>query len=166
MADTGDAAKAAVVAAIQAIATSELGFDVANGNVKDYLRDEEATELQGVYPLATVGSKERVRAWGVQVYTNEDLEIGFSQQITREYEIVIQAYYGVHGSSPWNTMNSHAHEVREAIAGLGGRLSNTVQIVQDVTPFKLVEKINEADGSIEIFVGEMVYSARKEAATW
>ena len=66
-----DLIRAAIVTAIREIAVSKLGFDEANGNVKEYLFEEEQPENRAVFFAADVGSKVLNRCWSVQVYESE-----------------------------------------------------------------------------------------------
>ena len=67
MASTEDTVRAAIVAAIQGIATADLGFDEASGNVKTYLLDWARAEEVSRYLMAKCGGQKVIRAWAVQV---------------------------------------------------------------------------------------------------
>jgi hypothetical protein len=129
---TGDLIRADLVAAIQAIAT-DLGFDDADGNIQSYLLAEEQPEAVTKYLMADVSGERRVRAWGVQVYEAEDFTRGGNREVGyRDYSIVLESYYGFHGSNPTNTMLTHARLIREAIKGLTLRLNERVSSVRSM----------------------------------
>lgn len=165
LSDTGAAVKEVLLDAIKEIAVTELGMDNAN-TVHDYLLSEEIDENRGKYLMASIGGKKQVRAWGIQVYTYEDLEQGFGQRANRFFEIVIEGYYGAHGSTPINTMLSHAHEIREAISLEGVELNRRVNTISPSETFKLIDEDITGDSSINILTGRMGYQASKLGAGW
>lgn len=165
LSDTGDAVREVLYDAIKDIASTKLGMD--NGNtVHNYLFGEEISVKRGEYLMATIGGKKEARAWGIQVYTYEDLEQGMGQKTNRFYEVVIEGYYGAHGSTPFNTMLTHAQYIREAIKDLGVELNRRVNFISSSESFRLVDEEVTGDSSIEILTGRMGYKASKLGASW
>jgi hypothetical protein len=158
---TEDTIRAALVTAVEAIATTELGFDDANGNINNYLLGEEIPERLDEYLMSNVSSKKRVRAWGIQVYGNEIFDRAASQEIgTRLYEIIVEGYYGVHGTTPINTIITHARKVREAIYGLTLHLGRRVDKVSDFSELQ-INRQKVADVTEEVMIGRMVIAAER-----
>lgn len=165
MASTERAVRDVIVNAIKAVAVSKLGFSDTDGNIRDYLLEEEIIENASSYLAARVGGQDRIQAWAVQVYGYETLEQSFTQAAMREYDVVIEGYYGAHGETPINTLIDHAREVRKVVRDLGGRLSETVQAIIGFSKpdFSILER---ADAPVKIYKVRMVLAAEKRNADW
>lgn len=163
---TGDLIRSDVVGAIQAIAVTQLGFDNTNGNIKSYLLSEEQPENAPIYLYADVGSDRRIRAWGVQVYESEDFtRAGNREKGYRNYRIVIEGYYGFHGSNPTNTMLTHARKIREAVKGLTLRLNERVSAVRAMSELS-ISIVNSEGAEVVLAIGQMTIEAERFNPDW
>lgn len=133
MANDTDSVRAAIVTAIEGIATSKLGFDTEHPNVKNILLDEEIGANVTKYLSARVGGKRGiVRAWGVQTLGREFPASNNEIKLERAVRVLIEGYYGVYGESPINLARTHASKVKEAIVGIDFDLSNTVSTYLEI----------------------------------
>lgn len=165
---TEDTVRAVIVAAIEGIATTSLGFDRVGGNVKPYLVSEEVESRLADYLMAPIGVDSLIRAWGVQVYASEDYSPGIAasrQSGMRVYRIVLEGYYGAHGETPINTLITHFRKVREAIKNLNLNLSQTVDALTDLGEMQL-RRENLASVGEEVFIGRMEGRAEKRSPNW
>lgn len=161
MASTEAGVSSAIVSAVQAIAVSTLGFDDANGNVRDYLLEHVADEKQSSYLIANVSSAKKVRCWACFVTAN-DVPFAVGNITERFYNIQIVGYYeiGQNGDGA-KTLASHSRSVRNAIRGIGISLSGTVDRIVSVSDFT-IDKISGVDPSKgEILVGKYNIQAAK-----
>lgn len=167
MASTEDTVRAALVGAIQGI-YSTLGFSSEDGNVKSYLLEEEIAERNTAYLMAAVSgvTAPQVRAWAVQVYGREDWTEAFSRQAgKRYYRIVVDGYYGMHGTTPINTALTHARKVREAIKGLNLNLSGTVDRLSNISEPE-ADRIFPNNIPVEVWRLRMTAEAEKQNPDW
>lgn len=163
---TGDLILADIVAAIRAIAVSGLGFAEANGNIKDYLLAEEQPEHVPTYLYANVGAERRLRAWGVQVNESEDYTRGGNREKGwRTYRIVVEGYYGFHGSNPTNLMRTHARAIRKAIKDMTLRLNDRVSAVINVSEFSVAVESSEG-AEVTMATGQFIIEAERFNPDW
>lgn len=162
MASTEATVTSAIVAAIQAIAVSALGFDDANGNVRGYLLEHMADEKQTTYLMANVSSAKKARAWGVFVTANDE-PFAMGGITERTYHIRVVGYYeiGQNGEGAVLLAN-HSRKVRNAIKGIGISLSGTVDRILSMSDFSL-DKISQVDPSKgELITGSFdVFAAKR-----
>lgn len=164
---TADLIRADLVAAIEGIAESQLGFDDDSEAVNSYLLEEEVGEKTTDFLFATVDSEQVARKWAVQVYESERFAgVGSTKETGfRDYEIVIEGYYGGYGSSPNNLMLTHERYVRKACKDLGlnlsGRVSALLNMPQGSTRIETI-----ADVGIELFVRRLEWQAERYNPDW
>lgn len=167
MGSTGDDVRTVLVGAVQG-AYAALGFSVANGNVKSYLLEEEIPERYVTYLMAAVSgiAAPQVRAWAVQVYEREDFTTAISRQEGRRfYSIVVDGYYGMHGTTPINTALTHARAVRKAIKDLNLNLSGKVDRLSSFSEPSL-DRIKPENISVEVFRVRMQAEAEQQNPGW
>lgn len=115
-----------LVAAIQAKAVSDLGFDAEEGNVKDYILEYAHPERAAEYLNAKVDGKQIVWAIAVQV-TGADSPYGMKNLWKREYSIEIVFYRDIgRDGSGVNQVIDAANTVRGIMRDLTNGLSGTV----------------------------------------
>lgn len=168
MANTEEDVRSAIVIAIQGVYAA-LGFKNSPGNIKSYLLEEElADDVSGYLMTELIGEdRKKARAIGVQVYANEDVSRGFSEQVNRFYLVRVRFYYGVYGSTPINTMISAARACRKALIDLGGKLGGAVDSVTSVSPFIPDAGFQDAEGVNEILMtGGFELIAEKYNPDW
>src|SRR4051794_14879978 len=124
---TEDALRDALVALLQGIATTQLGFDLPNGNVHDYLFEHERDELTPGYLSAKVGGKPKVRAWGVWV-TGADEFYAAGGMTRRLYQVRLEGYYKLEANgAAHKLLVTHGRAIRHAVVStLGTTLGNRV----------------------------------------
>ena len=162
MASTEDTVRAAIVAAVEGIATSDLGFDETGGNVKTYLLDWARAEEVARYLMARCGGEKVIRAWGVQVVGSDMFEYTEDKTL-RTYDIQVVGYYDVGSDDDIgvNTLTSHARKIRNAIRGIKTTLSGTVDFVSGVDRLSIGREKNIDEGIGEMLVGVMRYEAER-----
>ena len=166
MASTETTVRNVIVAAIQAIAVTDLGFDNANGNVKDYLIDWERPEKYAQYLYSSVATQKVVRCWAVQV-AGHDEWYATGNQTARTYTIDVVAYYQWQsGGTDINTLTDHARKVRNAIRGLQSNLGGTVDRVLSNTPFTTELKDGLDDKLGLLIEGRTTYVADVVSPDW
>lgn len=166
MANTESDVRAVIVDAVRDIAVSELGFIEPNGNIKEYLLAEEVPERANKYLYGKIeGGRQAVRAWGVQVYANETLKQSHTLATMREYNIVLEGYYGGDAETPVNTAIYHARKVRKAVNDLGGRLGGTVQAIIEFTKPD-IDWLVVPDVGYKVLRIRMILNAEKRNADW
>lgn len=151
----------AIITAIRAVATSQLGFDAATGNVRDHLLDYVPKERAAAYLAAQVSGKQTAFAVGVQVL-GRDEPYAMRNIPRRIYDITVRIYraLGVEGEGV-NAAIDAARGVRYAILGMTSTLSDTVDLSKGVGDFdpEVVEGVDGAFG--EMVVGTLKYEAEK-----
>lgn len=149
-----------LVAAIQGIA-SDLGFDEAKGNVKDYPLDYHTGERLQTYLMASVDGKREPRAWAVDVKGSEEW-VAMNNTTMRTYLVRVIGYYaeGIDGDN-YKLLIDHATKVRGAIVGLYVNLGGVVDRVSKMTPLSH-SKRSGIDGNRDIWVGEMTMTAERK----
>jgi hypothetical protein len=123
-----------ILTAIQDIATTELGFEKTNGNVRAYPlefagRDEDA-KVEYLMSDVSGESEKQLRCWAVKVTAQDNLFADFEANAYRNYGILVRGYYWP--EEP-NTAIDHARKVREAIKDLETSLSATVDRTLDTS---------------------------------
>lgn len=121
--------RSALVAAIQGIAVSSLGFtsgDAASSTQELLLEDSEQDDAAraAAYLFSTIGGVKKVRKWAVQVTSTE--EPHQARNIAkRTYYIKVRCYYSAPDIA---TMVAHREKVAQAIwaleFNLGGRVDS------------------------------------------
>lgn len=158
---TEETVRQAIVDAIRGIAHSELGFDLPDGNVRDYPYEFEADERRGAYLMAQVGGKRLIRCWSVDVLGDDDW-YSMNNVTLRNYQITIRAYYelGVDGEGS-KLIVTHARKVRDAIRGLDSTLGRRVDLIKDTSALQreTVTGIDPRGGVL--LQGTMVYLAER-----
>lgn len=147
MANIASDVRGVVVGAIEGIYSS-LGFSVSPGNVHEYLLEHETEERQTEYLKADISEGRFIRAWGVHVETSERARDTNDANLIRDYNIVIEGYYGLYdNTNPVPTLISHAELVRKAIWDLGLQLSNKVDYSRqiNVSPISLTKTAESED---------------------
>lgn len=156
---TEAALRAVLVAAIQGVAQSDLEFDDANGNVRDYPLEMHHEEDIAGYLKAKVRSTQIVRCWAVDVRAH-DQPYAMSQIHQRTYAIRIFGYYakGVNGEG-YKSMVDHARVIRGQIRLLTTSLSGTVNRIVSATPLDITERSGLSVG--KMLQGVMTYTAER-----
>ena len=156
-----------LVSAIQAIAVTKLGFDIAGGNVKDYLLEHEQDEKQVSYLMASVAGVKKVRVWFVWV-TASDNFFALGGITQRRYEIIIAGFAeaGIAGAGAKYLIDG-ANSIRNAI-----RTSTTITInskvnhIESNTPIDIVPYFGVDPKAGKILLGSMRYTAIKNNPDW
>lgn len=164
MASTEATVREALVNAIKEIARSDLGFDVNDGNVKDYFPEFHQRERPQSYFQASVGGKPRIRVWAVQVLGTDNFFVSDFNGRFRTYDIRVRCYYerGVDGEDV-NTVIDHLRVVRGAILDLETNLSGTVTRATELrTESPRIEDAPDGLNAAEMIVGEIAITADKE----
>lgn len=155
-----------IVAAIKAIAVSDLGFEQQQGNVRDYLLDYEAKSKAASYLAAMVDGAQVVRCWAVQVLSNEEWH-GANNLMKRTYQITIRGYYAVGADGEGvNAIIDGALKIQGAIRSLNSNLSLTVDTVRSTDDLGLSVQGGSDSEDGEILVGTMRYTAEKTGADY
>jgi hypothetical protein len=105
--------RSTIVAALQAIAVTGLGFDESNGNIRAYPIEFEQEENRDSYLSATVSGAKVVRCWSVDVRGREEHGItGDAGILSRFYDVTVKGYYavGVDGAG-YQTIIDHGRKV-------------------------------------------------------
>lgn len=164
MASTERTVRDAVVGAIRGIA-STLGFDDANGNVKDYSLRFEVPEKSSSFLAARVGGLMTERAWSVEVVASETVQ-SISQgvgnfTVERIYSVSVVGYYGMKpGGVVLNDLIDHARLVRAAVYGLTGKLGNTVDRFIGCRDLQVTVGRSQSENR-PLFFGTMVFNYGK-----
>jgi hypothetical protein len=145
--------------AIKAIAQEDLGFDVTNGNVREYLLDYHPPENESKYLSAKVNNKPVYRAWAVEVTPIEENLTATGMIYYRLYQVIVRGYYALSGGDDVNTLIDHARAVRGAIKGLQLHFSHTVDLIESIDPLNMTIE-DSVNG--RLLVGDIVYRLRRE----
>lgn len=153
--------RAVLVSAIQGIAQSSLGFDDANGNVRDYPLEMHHEEDIPGYLKARVGGVQVMRCWAVDVRGN-DGPFALERVGKRVYAIRIIAYYAKGtGGQAYLDMLAHSRKVAGQIRLLSNNLGGTVNRITGSTPMDPVERTGLSVG--KLLQGTMTYTAERES---
>lgn len=148
-----------LIAMIQGIAQSSLGFDAPLGNVRAYPLEMHLAEQAPTYLKAKVDGKQIPRAWAVDVQ-GHDLPFAMRNIAKRDYVIRIIGYYGKDAEgTAYHALIDGARAIRGAFNALTPTLSSTVTRITGGSPLA----INEVDGgdSGQLLVGVLTYTAEK-----
>lgn len=149
--------RAAIAEAIRSIARSELGFDLPDGNIHEYLVEDETPEGLSDYLKAVCEGENVVRSWAVEVLAAD--EIARTQRTyQRSYLVSVCGYYGygIRGSGKL-LLIEHFRKVRGAIKDLGTTLGGLVTQLESVDGPNFTTELALDSEDFAIHVGRVSY---------
>jgi hypothetical protein len=150
-----------LIAMIQGLAQSSLGFDEPQGNVRAYPVEMHQAEQRPAYLKASVDGKQVPRAWAVDVQSHE-VPFAMRQIPIRTYTIRLIGYYGKDSDgTAYHALINGARKIRGAFNAITPTISETVTRILNTAPLS----IDEVDGgdSGQLFVGTLLITAEKTA---
>jgi len=163
---TEDTVRSPIIAGIQSIATTSLGFADSGGNIQSKLLEfagrTENAKLAFLMANITGKSDKQLRCWAVQVTAQDNLFADFASNANRLYLILVRGYYW---PEEVNMAIQHARYVRGAIKDLGTTLSSTVdRTLETLQSIPTIERAPDGIPSEEMCIVDLELTAEARPA--